>query len=126
MTDVTELPEELQRIHAARGAATPGHAQPRLAQLLSPDSMGGLDAAIKFAAEKAGLGNNYRLTEYPRQKELLEAIQEFLEGAVPRYAHSTGLSAKIAQTIESELKMLRSFNDPNGIYLRMPLTLNLR
>ena len=90
------------------------------------DELGGLDAAIKFAAEKAGLGNNYRLTEYPRQKELFEAIQEFLEDAVPRYAHSTGLSAKIAETVESELKMLRSFNDPNGIYLRMQLSLNLR
>jgi len=90
------------------------------------DELGGLDAAIAFAAEKAGLGTNYRLVEYPRQKELFEAIQDFVEGAKPRYARSTSLSAKIAQRIEAELKMLRSFNDPNGIYARMPMSLNVR
>ena len=90
------------------------------------DELGGLDAAIKFAAEKAKLGANYRLVEYPRQKELLEAIQEFLEHATPRHAHSTGLAGKITERIETELKMLRAFNDPNGIYARMPLSLNLR
>src|SRR5688572_17904237 len=58
------------------------------------DELGGLDAAIKFAAEKAGLGSNYRLVEYPRQKELLEAIQEFIDEVTPRHARSTGLSAK--------------------------------
>ena len=72
------------------------------------------------------MGSNYRLIEYPRQKELLEAIQEFLEQAAPRYARSSGLTAKIADRVETELKMFRSFNDPNGIYARMPLSLNLR
>jgi protease-4 len=90
------------------------------------DELGGLDAAVAFAAEKAGLGANYRLIEYPRQKELIEAIQEFLEGVTPRHARSTGLTAKIAQRIEEELKMFRSFNDPNGIYARMPVNLNVR
>jgi protease IV len=90
------------------------------------DELGGLDAAVAFAAEKAGLGANYRLIEYPRQKELIEAIQEFLEGVTPRHARSTGLTAKIAQRIEEELKVLRSFNDPNGIYARMPINLNVR
>jgi protease-4 len=66
------------------------------------------------------------LIEYPRQKELIEAIQEFLEGVTPRHARSTGLTAKIAQRIEEELKVLRSFNDPNGIYARMPINLNVR
>jgi protease-4 len=90
------------------------------------DELGGLDAAIKFAAEKAKLGANYRLVEYPRQKELIEALQEFLEHAAPRHAHSTGLAGKITERVEAELKMLRAFNDPNGIYARMPLSLNLR
>lgn len=90
------------------------------------DELGGLNAAIAHAAEKAGLGANYRLTEFPRQKELLEAIQDFLESASPRYARSTKLTDQIAARIESELKVLRSFNDPKGIYARMPLNLNIR
>ncbi len=90
------------------------------------DELGGLNAAIAHAADKAGLGANYRLTEFPRQKELIEAIQDFLESASPRYARSTKLTDQIAARIESELKMLRSFNDPKGIYARMPLSLNIR
>lgn len=90
------------------------------------DEMGGLNAAIAHAAEKAGLGANYRLTEFPRQKELIEAIQDFLESASPRYARSTKLTDQIAARIESELKVLRSFNDPKGVYARMPLSLNIR
>jgi hypothetical protein len=33
---------------------------------------------------------------------------------------------QIAQRIESEVKALRSFNDPQGVYARLPLNLNLR
>jgi protease IV len=90
------------------------------------DELGGLNAAIAYAAQKAGLGTNYRLVEYPRQKELVEAIQDMLEGVPPLYARSSTLTAKIAAHLESELKMLRAFNDPNGIYARLPLNLNIR
>jgi single-stranded-DNA-specific exonuclease len=39
------MPSLLQRVHAMRGALNIDQAQPRLAQLLSPDLLGGLDAA---------------------------------------------------------------------------------
>ncbi|MBI4626263.1 MAG: signal peptide peptidase SppA [Verrucomicrobia bacterium] len=90
------------------------------------DELGGLDAAIAYAAQKAGLGPNYRLVEFPRQKELFEAIFEFIEKAAPRFAHSAGLSARIAERVEGELRLLRSFNDPHGIYARLPMNLSIR
>ncbi len=90
------------------------------------DEIGGLDAAIAYAAEKAGLSGNYRLVEYPRQKELIEAVQEFLEQVAPRFARSTGLGDKIVGRIEGELKSMRALNDPNGIYTRLPLTVTVR
>ncbi len=89
------------------------------------DELGGLDKAIAYAAERAKLGSNYRLIEYPRQKELLEAIQEFLEKVVPENARASSLATKIAQRVESELKLLRSFNDPQGIYARLPMNLSI-
>ena len=49
--DWSPMPPLLQRVHAARGATSPQHAQPRLAQLLPPDSMGGLDAATALLAD---------------------------------------------------------------------------
>lgn len=85
------------------------------------DEIGGLDAAVALAANKAGLGSNYRLTEYPRQKELFEVIQDFIGKGLPDHARGTGIAAKMAQRLESELKMLKSFNDPQGIYARLPL-----
>lgn len=90
------------------------------------DELGGLDAAIAYAARKAGLGTNYRLIEFPRQRELIEAIQELLDKHAPGFARSTSLGGKIAERVESELKVLRSFNDPQGIYARLPLNLAIR
>lgn len=89
------------------------------------DEIGGLDAAVAFAAQKAGLGSNYKMVEYPRQKELMEAIQEFVERIAPNNARSSGIAAKIAQRIDSELKMLKTFNDPQGIYARLPMNLGI-
>lgn len=90
------------------------------------DELGGLDAAIAYAAEKAGLGPNYRLVEYPRHKEMFEAVLEFIEKAAPRFAQSTGLGARIAERVSSELRLLRSFNDPKGVYARLPMNLSVR
>ena len=90
------------------------------------DELGGLDAAIAFAAEKAELGANYRLVEYPRQKELIEVIQDLLEHVTPRSVRASGLGAKITERIEAELKTLRALNDPQGIYARLPYSLQVR
>jgi protease-4 len=89
------------------------------------DEIGGLDAALAYAAAKAGLGPNYRIVEYPRKKELAEAIQDLIEKAVPGGTHSKSFGGKIAERIESELKMLKTFNDPQGLYARLPLELVL-
>ena len=44
------IPPLLRRIYAARGADTPGLARPRLADLLPPDALHGLDAATALLA----------------------------------------------------------------------------
>jgi len=44
------VPALLQRIHAARGAFDPDQAQPRLAHLLAPELLGGLDRATELLA----------------------------------------------------------------------------
>jgi protease-4 len=32
---------------------------------------------------------------------------------------------QVAQRIESEVKVLRTFNDPQGVYARLPLNLSI-
>jgi protease-4 len=90
------------------------------------DEMGGLDAAIAYAAKTANLGTNYHLVEYPRQKELVEVLQDLIDRRRPNRADASTLTAKIAQRLEQELKTLESFNDPQGVYARLPMTLSLR
>lgn len=89
------------------------------------DELGGLDAAIRYAAAQAKLGPNYRLVEYPRPKELFEAVQDFIEKLAPNNARAPGLAMQVAQRIESEVKVLRTFNDPQGVYARLPLNLSI-
>jgi protease-4 len=90
------------------------------------DEIGGLDAAIKYAAGKAGLDANYRLVEYPRKKEFTEALQEMFERMAPNNARMPGIAGEIATRIETEFKLLRRFNDPQGLYARLPVNLSIQ
>jgi protease-4 len=91
------------------------------------DELGGLDAAIKFAAEKAGLGRSYRIVEFPQKKELAEALTELMERFSPEArAGSHGVVAEITRRFQKEVAALKNFNDPQGIYARMPLELSIR
>ena len=89
------------------------------------DELGGLEDALALAAKQAGLGDHYRVVEFPRKKQLGEAIAELLEGLQPVSARS-GLLRQMLARLESELRTLQAYNDPQGIYARMPLELNLR
>ena len=91
------------------------------------DEIGGLEAALAHAAKRAGLGENPRVIEYPRQKEFIEALQEILERRLPGAARSVrGPLGDLAGRLESELRALRSFNDPAGVYARLPLSIAIR
>lgn len=48
----------LRRVYAARGAHTHALAQPRLTQLLPPDTMGGIDAAARLLADAMAAGRH--------------------------------------------------------------------
>lgn len=91
------------------------------------DEIGGLDKAIAYAAGKAGLGGDFRVSEYPRKKQFAEAMQEAIEKISPNSsARATGVAAQISQRIEAEMKTLSTFNDPAGIYTRLPLEVVIR
>jgi len=94
-------------------------------QLGLVDELGGLDAAIEFAAAKAKLGDGYSVSEYPRKKDLGEAFAEMLERLRPAGAR-LGVYDGMLGRLEAEMKVLRSFNDPQGLYLRMPVTISIQ
>jgi protease-4 len=88
------------------------------------DQLGGLEAAIQAAVDAAKLGNDWQIEEYP-QSSSLEArlFRKVLSGqqtSLPD-AFSTQM-----QKFQSDLKVLQSMNDPQGLYSRLPFSLTIR
>ena len=92
------------------------------------DELGGLDSAVQFAAEKAGLGRNFRIVEFPQKKELAEVLAELMDKFAPdaQARVGTGLVGEVTRRFQKEISALNNFNDPQGIYARMPLELAIR
>lgn len=88
------------------------------------DEIGGLGDAVKFAATKAELGDNFRVTEYPRKKQFAEQFKESLEGRRREQAFGGPLGALIHE-MTAELNTLTKFNDPRGLYARLPFEVRL-
>jgi len=88
------------------------------------DELGGLGDAVKFAANKAGLGEDFRVAEYPRKKLFAEQFTEALD---PRRREQSfgGPVGAFLHEVSAELKSLTKFNDPRGLYARMPFELKL-
>jgi protease-4 len=84
------------------------------------DELGGLDAALKFAAGKAGLGDQFHVVEVPRKKLFAEAISEAFEGRRHDSSSAGALDGFVRQ-VTAGLKALAHFNDPQGVYARLPL-----
>ena len=78
------------------------------------DELGGLDDAIAHAAELAGL-SDYKVTDYPRGNNLDEMLQALLEGR--ELDTSIDPASRLMHRFQKELDLLKSFNDPRGIYL---------
>lgn len=90
------------------------------------DEIGGLDAALHYAAGKAGLGDSFRVSEFPRKKELGEAIAEMIHRIRPGSAKLDGIYGAMVRRVESELKTLQNYNDPAGLYARLPVALEIK
>jgi protease-4 len=88
------------------------------------DEVGGLSEALKFAATKAGLGDNFRVSEYPRKKQFAEQFKESLENRRREQSLAGPLGGLIRQMTE-ELHLLSALNDPRGVYARLPFELQL-
>ena len=89
------------------------------------DELGGLSSAVKYAATKAGLGDNFRVAEYPRKKAFAEALAEAFEGR-RREQSLSGPAGILIKQVGAELQVLNKLNDPRGLYTRLPFELRLK
>ena len=88
------------------------------------DEIGGLSDAIAFAAEAAGLESDFRLTEFPRERDFAEVLTEALNRLQVR-VRSVGVGTQIEEKVKAAAEEISAFNDPHSIYARMPLEVML-
>jgi protease IV len=95
------------------------------------DEIGGLDAAIAYAAKEAKLGNDWELDEHPKQGTFEE---RFLGKATEEVRIILGMQGVIKsadpltkelQKLQNELAILQKMNDPQGIYARLPFNIKI-
>lgn len=88
------------------------------------DELGGLAAAVKFAAAQAKLGESPRIAEYPQKKPFAEAFKDAIEGRRREQTFGGPLGDLLRQAT-AEVRGLVKFNDPRGLYARLPFDLKL-
>lgn len=79
------------------------------------DEMGGLEAAIAYAAEQAELGDDFRIRNYPEEKEFIKQLMEEFSGQAK--ARIIGDDMKELKTYYDQIKSLQ---DMQGIQVRLP------
>jgi protease IV len=92
------------------------------------DDIGGLNDAIAYAAKTAKLDKDWELEEYP-------VVESWEEKLIKQFAGSKEVRALQTQSqdpltaellkVKAELSALKSFNDPHGVYVRLPFNFNL-
>ena len=88
------------------------------------DRIGGLESAIAYAAEKAELGDDWQLEEYPQQNRFeTEIVQRLFDVQLER-ADIDPVTTEFLK-IRQELTFLNKFNDPSGVYARLPFNFEI-
>ncbi|AUT02371.1 signal peptide peptidase SppA [Nostoc sp. CENA543] len=94
------------------------------------DEIGGLNAAVEYAAKEAKLGKNWQLQEYPKEStfgerlfgQTVENISTTIGLQKVDIQPSNPLNAEL-QKIQKELAIMQNMNDPQGVYARLPFNL---
>ena len=129
-----KTPEEIQEI--AQGRVWSGGDALKLGLV---DEIGGLERALAFAKEKAGLPTDAKVVEYPAPKEFAEVLAQIFSGDKHPVADShwadalpfasgkaaKGPLGKEFSQMREELSILTRLNDPMGTYARLPFDLDL-
>ncbi|MFH1499963.1 MAG: signal peptide peptidase SppA [Verrucomicrobiota bacterium] len=127
--------EFLQRVASARGLTLEevhDMAQGRVwsgveaRSLKLVDDIGGLHDAIQDAAARAGISaDEVVVQEFPGPLTLGEMLQALFADLHPQQVRS-GPLAFITREMTAGARVLRQFNDPRGVYARLPLEISSR
>jgi protease-4 len=85
------------------------------------DAVGGLQAAVDYAAELTHQGAHPRIAEYPARQNIGEAIQKALSGTERPPVSKIDPVNRELRLLEADLRQFACFNDPMGIYSLLPI-----
>jgi protease-4 len=122
VADSRKLPKnKVQEI--AQGRVWSGTAAKQLGLV---DEIGGLEDAVREAAKQAKLGDDWQLEEYPKRRSFEERILERLSGVrvLQPTVQLDPLTAEVKK-MQDELAVIKSMNDPQGVYVRLPFNLRI-
>ena len=131
VADSRKLPsDKVQEI--AQGRVWSGLAAQQLGLV---DEIGGIDAAVKYAAKAAKLGDDWEIKQFTRGSSLEERLLNNLFSYVPSISGEEqpvntvmkfGQFAETYQHLTEELQVLANLNDPLNVYARLPYNMRIR
>jgi protease-4 len=95
------------------------------------DEIGGLDAALAYAAKEAGLPADAAIEEFPRSRELADVLADLLDdarrpsGQLPG-VQLPGIVTRFTAEMKTQARVLEQFNDRLGVYARLPFDIIAR
>ena len=88
------------------------------------DSLGGIDAAIAKAAEIADIEEDYKLTEYPEEEDmmtkLLNAFSSTASALLPSVRAEKALEKRLGKAAYESLRSMEQMQQQNPIQARIP------
>lgn len=92
------------------------------------DELGGLEAAIDYAAKQANLGKNWTIQEYPSRRTFESVILEKLFQTKIQDSLTPPPDVLTAETLKlkKELTVFQMFNDPRGAYAYLPFNWQIK
>jgi len=90
------------------------------------DELGGLQDAIRSAAKLAKIEQDYRFDLPEAPVPPMERLLKLLTGAEKRKLINGGLGDQMRAGLERQLRLLNTFNDPQGVYALLPFEATIR
>jgi protease-4 len=88
------------------------------------DELGGLDRAIAMAAELAELEDDWRLREYPEGDQWQRFFEDFFRAEAEQLSQTDPLAQQVFNFLE-DANLVRTLNDPRGLYMLMPYSIRV-
>jgi protease-4 len=90
------------------------------------DQIGGLQVALGYAAEKAQLGNDWEVEEYPVRRSFgEEIIEKIFQIEAKNSQENLDILTQEFRNFKEELSILQTLNDPRGVYSSLPFNLRI-